>query len=137
MKRDVTHDEDEWPYEVAIVLRAVVGFSRPPRVIQAGIFCCVACGIVSYDFGETARAVDCDYCGDGGRAAYELSHLSPLVAFYRDHQRCGELETGVDDKCGWMTCTLGAAISPTLESARCQQPPRRPMEPGHAGRGGC
>ena len=38
-----------------------------------------------------------------------------LDAFYLEHQRCGELESGVEDDRVWMTCTCGAGIVHALE----------------------
>jgi hypothetical protein len=37
--------------------------------------------------------------------------LRALYAFYEEHQRCGELASGVDDDRVWMTCTCGARIA--------------------------
>ena len=37
-----------------------------------------------------------------------------LEAFIREHEYCGELDTGVDADRVWMTCTCGAVISRTL-----------------------
>jgi hypothetical protein len=34
-----------------------------------------------------------------------------LYAFYQEHRRCGELDTGVEVDRVWMTCTCGAAIN--------------------------
>lgn len=31
--------------------------------------------------------------------------------FIREHEYCGELDTGVEDDRVWMTCTCGAAIN--------------------------
>jgi len=41
------------------------------------------------------------------------SILHDLYAFYLDHQRCGELDSGVDGERVWMACTCGARISIT------------------------
>jgi len=38
-----------------------------------------------------------------------------LEAFIREHEYCGELDTGVDDDRVWMTCTCGAVINRPLE----------------------
>jgi len=43
--------------------------------------------------------------------------IGTVYAFYLEHSRCGELETGVEDERVWMTCTCGTAISRTLEPA--------------------
>ena len=86
-----------------------------------------------------AHAVARDAAGGKVQPPTDLSYLlHALAAFLQEHRGCGELDGGVEDERVWMTCTCGAVISQTLESARCQQPPRRPIrEPGHAGRGGC
>jgi len=36
--------------------------------------------------------------------------LRDLDAFYLEHRRCGELESGVEDGRVWMTCTCSAKI---------------------------
>src|SRR6266566_4366184 len=36
---------------------------------------------------------------------------SALEAFIREHEYCGELDTGLDDDRAWMTCTCGAMIN--------------------------
>jgi hypothetical protein len=36
--------------------------------------------------------------------------LSALVAFLKEHQHCGDLDSAVEDDHVWMTCTCGAAI---------------------------
>jgi len=33
-----------------------------------------------------------------------------LVAFFQQHRRCGKLESGIDDRWGWMVCDCGAQI---------------------------
>jgi hypothetical protein len=33
-----------------------------------------------------------------------------LEAFIREHEYCGELDTGLKDNHVWMTCTCGAII---------------------------
>ena len=50
--------EDEWQYEAGEALERVWGFRVRPgeRVIQPGIFYCVACGVSQpFRAGETAR----------------------------------------------------------------------------------
>ena len=42
---------------------------------------------------------------------------SALDAFYLEHRRCGELESGVDDNRVWMACTCGAVITRAPELA--------------------
>jgi hypothetical protein len=39
---------------------------------------------------------------------------SALEAFIREHEYCGELDTGLDDDRVWMTCTCGARIARQL-----------------------
>ena len=34
----------------------------------------------------------------------------PPVAFFQQHRRCGELESGIDDRWVWMVCDCGAQI---------------------------
>jgi hypothetical protein len=36
--------------------------------------------------------------------------LAALVAFVREHQRCGDLDGGRDGGYIWLTCTSGAQI---------------------------
>jgi hypothetical protein len=38
-----------------------------------------------------------------------------LEAFIREHEYCGELDTGLEDDRGWMTCTCGAGITRPLK----------------------
>ena len=40
-----------------------------------------------------------------------------LATFIREHEYCGELDTGLDDDRVWMTCTCGAVIVRMLEPA--------------------
>ncbi len=35
---------------------------------------------------------------------------APLEAFIREHEYCGELDTGLEDDRLWMTCTCGAVL---------------------------
>ena len=42
------------------------------------------------------------------------SLLGTLYAFYLEHQRCGELNGGVNDERVWMTCSCGGVISRAL-----------------------
>ena len=39
-----------------------------------------------------------------------------LEAFIREHEYCGELDTGLENDRVWMTCTCGAAIVRRLEA---------------------
>ena len=50
-----------------------------------------------------------------------------LEAFIREHEYCGELDTGLENDRVWMTCTCGAAIVRRLEA-------RSGRTPGLAGR---
>jgi len=36
--------------------------------------------------------------------------LSALVAFVREHQRCGDLDGGLDEGYVWLACSCGAQI---------------------------
>jgi hypothetical protein len=45
---------------------------------------------------------------------------SALEAFIREHEYCGDLDTGLEDDRVCMTCTRVAVISRTLEPARRQ-----------------
>jgi hypothetical protein len=36
--------------------------------------------------------------------------LGDLDAFYQEHERCGELDSAVEDDRVWMTCTCGVVI---------------------------
>jgi hypothetical protein len=47
--------------------------------------------------------------------------LSALVAFVREHQRCGDLEGGLDSGYVWLQCSCGGLI---MHSA--SEPPRAP-----------
>lgn len=38
--------------------------------------------------------------------------LDALVAFVREHERCGDLDGGLDDGCVWLACSCGAQIVP-------------------------
>jgi len=43
--------------------------------------------------------------------------LSALDAFLREHQRCGELDGGVDGGHVWMACDCGADIAHPVRPA--------------------
>jgi len=44
--------------------------------------------------------------------------LAALVAFVREHQRCGELDGGRDGEYIWLACSCGAQIvRPAKEAA--------------------
>jgi proteasome lid subunit RPN8/RPN11 len=47
---------------------------------------------------------------------------SALEAFIREHEYCGELDTGLEGDRVWMRCTCGAVIVRTPE-------PSQPMPP--------
>jgi hypothetical protein len=40
-----------------------------------------------------------------------VSLLADLRAFVQEHERCGELDSAVEDDRVWMTCTCGATIN--------------------------
>jgi hypothetical protein len=39
-----------------------------------------------------------------------------LEAFIREHEYCGELDTGIEHDRVWMTCTCGATINRDADS---------------------
>ena len=39
-----------------------------------------------------------------------VTPLGDLDAFYREHERCGDLDSDLDGDRVWMTCTRGAVI---------------------------
>jgi hypothetical protein len=43
-----------------------------------------------------------------------MSLLTELDAFYTEHQRCGELEAGVDVRIAWIVCDCGANMARRL-----------------------
>ena len=43
---------------------------------------------------------------------------SALEAFIREHEYCGELDTGLDGDRVWMTCTCRAVVIRSLELGR-------------------
>jgi hypothetical protein len=50
-----------------------------------------------------------------------LNHLlASLAAFFEEHERCGDLNGGVEGERVWMTCTCGVTISRTLEPSHRQ-----------------
>jgi hypothetical protein len=40
-----------------------------------------------------------------------LTLLADLDAFFQEHERCGDLDSGLDGDRVWMTCTCGAVIA--------------------------
>ena len=46
-----------------------------------------------------------------------MSLLTELDAFYTEHQRCGELEAGVDDLVVWFECECGARMTRLIDYA--------------------
>jgi hypothetical protein len=40
-----------------------------------------------------------------------------LYAFYLEHERCGKVDSNVEDERVWMSCTFGAIISQNLQAA--------------------
>jgi hypothetical protein len=43
--------------------------------------------------------------------------LDDLNAFFQEHRRCGELDSGADGRQVWMTCACGARIIRPLRRA--------------------
>jgi len=41
--------------------------------------------------------------------------LDALYAFFQKHERCGDLDSGLDDDRVWMTCTCGAVMNPCAD----------------------
>lgn len=50
-----------------------------------------------------------------GYAPTTMLLLTALIAFVADHQRCGDLDGGLDDGYVWMTCSCGAEIVRSLD----------------------
>jgi hypothetical protein len=44
-------------------------------------------------------------------ACFSVTLLTALYAFYQEHERCGELDSAVEDDRVWLTCTCGAVIN--------------------------
>src|SRR5215831_20433996 len=44
-------------------------------------------------------------------ATLRMTLLADLDAFYLEHERCGDLDSGLDGDRVWMTCTCGAVIN--------------------------
>ena len=51
--------------------------------------------------------------GRAGLASVTL--LADLDAFFQEHERCGDLDSGLDDDRVWMTCTCGAVMNPCAD----------------------
>ena len=54
-----------------------------------------------------------DSCADGGCARpmnTQDTLAATLAAFIREHEYCGELDTGLEDDRVWLTCTCGAVL---------------------------
>ena len=55
--------------------------------------------------------------GQGRRSSSDHARLpgvtlfDALYAFYQEHRRCGDLDSGLDGDRVWMTCTCGAVIN--------------------------
>jgi hypothetical protein len=47
--------------------------------------------------------------------------LAALDAFLQEHRKCGDLVSGVERQCVWMTCDCGATISKQLPDKLRQQ----------------
>jgi hypothetical protein len=43
---------------------------------------------------------------------------SVLAAFIREHEYCGELDTGLEGDRVWMSCTCGARMARSIEERR-------------------
>jgi len=43
--------------------------------------------------------------------------FAALYAFFQEHRRCGDLDTGVDGDRALMTCTCGAVINRRADDA--------------------
>jgi len=41
--------------------------------------------------------------------------LDALYAFYQEHERCGDLDSGLDVDRVWMACTCRAVINPCAD----------------------
>jgi hypothetical protein len=54
------------------------------------------------------------------RARPPMSLISDLYAFYRDHQRCGERDEGVEGDCIWAHTSL-SPIHPLICAAHVRQ----------------
>jgi hypothetical protein len=57
---------------------------------------------------------------EGGSAVTVMTDLLvfALEAFIREHEYCGELDTGVEDDRVWMTCSCGAVLVRSVEAPR-------------------
>jgi hypothetical protein len=40
-----------------------------------------------------------------------MSLLTELDAFFTEHQRCGDLDAGVDERIAWIACDCGAGMA--------------------------
>jgi len=50
-----------------------------------------------------------------GYAAGAMKTLwDALDAFLQEHRRCGEMDSGVEEECVWMTCECGAQMAQPL-----------------------
>jgi len=54
------------------------------------------------------------------RAEGEVTLFDALLAFFQEHQYCGDLDGGVEGDRVWMTCTRWAVVSRTLKPAHRQ-----------------
>ena len=52
-----------------------------------------------------------------GEANWQSADIlgAALEAFIREHEYCGELDTGLEGDRVWMTCTCGAVVNLILE----------------------
>jgi hypothetical protein len=46
-----------------------------------------------------------------------VSLLTELDAFFTDHQRCGDLDAGVDDAVVWIACDCGASMARRISAS--------------------
>jgi len=51
-----------------------------------------------------------------------LNLLSALIAFVREHRRCGELDGGVEGERVWLSCDCGGGIAPPVGPAERNRP---------------
>jgi len=49
-----------------------------------------------------------------------VATIGRLVSFLQEHRRCGELESGIDDRWVWMVCECGARIMQRIPRAIIQ-----------------
>ena len=52
-----------------------------------------------------------------------MTLLAEPDAFFTDHQRCGDLDAGVDDRIVWIACDCGAKMALRVEDDRVRRTP--------------